>query len=119
MYKPMVTTRFVMMQVLAEFAQQLGVSRQYAEMLSHVHVLQAESFEHWQRFIMSQCSRCEKSMESCSFIHPKDDESSGASGAEISVGNRAAVACGRIKDCPVLKVKAEPTLEKEPMPPPE
>lgn len=102
MYSPLVTTQFVMMQVMTEFAEALGVNRQYAEMLSHIHVLQATSFPLWQKFIVSQCRGCLKSMESCPFIHPGPDNlSPGVTAAEVSTANRAAVACGRITSCPV------------------
>ena len=100
MDKPLVTTKFVMMQVLAEFAENLGLSRQYAEMLSHVHVLQSASFNNWQTFMVSQCRLCDKSPETCSFMHP---DSSAPDSADTASANRASVSYGRIGKCPIFE----------------
>jgi len=108
MDKPLMTTRFVMMQVLAEFAENLGVSRQYAEILSHVHVAQAESFKHWQSFLMNQCRMCEKSMSSCEFLHPTEEVTDGHTPAELSTANRASVSYGRVTTCPSIKKVTSP-----------
>ena len=108
MDKPLMTTKFVMMQVLAEFAENLGVKRQYAEVLAHVHVSQAHSFKNWQAFLMSQCRLCEKSMSDCPFLHPTEDMAEGSTAAELSTANRASVSYGRVAACPSFKRASAP-----------
>jgi hypothetical protein len=97
---PLVTSTFVLSRVLSEFAQKLGVSADFATLLAEQHVDSSKTVWRWADFLYANCGRCQKSPDSCGFLHP--ESVAGVSSEEIRAQVLFQVEAGKARTCPAI-----------------
>jgi hypothetical protein len=97
---PLVISTFVLSRVLSEFAQKLGVKEDFATILAEQHVSGSKTVGRWADFIYKNCGHCQKSPDSCGFLHP--ESVAGVSSAAIRAQVLFQVETGRVRVCPAI-----------------
>lgn len=109
--KPLVTTMIAIMRATKEFALKMGLSDEYAEVLTQVHIQTSAIIPKWSEWLLSNCLKCEHIPEECHYLHPKKENCiEGATPQSVRDANCFLIETGRISECPgISRITLKPS----------
>ena len=101
--RPMATTPFVLARLLREFAMATGMNQSLATVAAVEHLRNSALAPVWDEFLVSNCSGCSHSPESCPFLDPREEDCHRSATPEtLRAANMYMVETGRVVNCPVI-----------------
>jgi hypothetical protein len=103
---PIFLTNYSLVRVLKELLLELGFSDRKADALAQVHAQQTNIPAKWSDFIRNNCAQCAKSMNSCTYLNPTQEQCPGdTTPSELRGAVALMIETGRTELCPMFTAK--------------
>ena len=102
MFETLVLTDGALIRILRRYAKHLGLSDLMSDATAQVFLQADPGAGNWDRWLRSNCSRCDQSPESCGFFHPTQEQCQGdLTPKKLQMAQLMLIEMNRITRCPL------------------